>query len=1618
MTLFFYELLFISFFHAEKTFGNIACDYGNYINNNNCILCSVGNYCPDGLNMHPCKPGTYSSAKGSTQCEVCNEGYYSTEGSSVCSICVTETCSSCNNQNGNCLSCNPGSGFISNNKCEKCLPGYYSTGGTFSCSSCLPNYYSYLGSSSCIECDSYCLSCNKTNGNCLSCYKGSRLSEGRCLPCQAGTFQSGNSCYPCGGDNSFSLVNSTECTKCTNCTTCEKKTGKCTSCKEGHILTNGLCFICASGTFYNETGKFCQKCVIGSFSSEEGSLKCEECPSGSYSDNEGASLCTDCDDSCSEKQCNKDSGYCISCLAGSINNFKTCLICSGGTFANAETNTCDFCPAGTYSKDGSIVCVTCEENMYSLEKSDKCTHCNDKCKTCNKTNGKCVTCVSGYSLDISGICIICPIGTYSLDSQCIECDNGHYQNKEGQNICIPCNISCSSCGKTDGNCFDCKPGYGFINDKCLICEDKEYSEGGTSPCTPCPIVCENCIRESGVCTSCQPGYKEITNNGNKNCVSCSSNGNCFSCDSNENESQRKCVECLSGYYLDNNTCLTCSNISSCEDCSTIAKECYSCANNLITDGTLCVMCDVGKVKTNKKICSECYLVINNCQLCEYNNGNPKCTLCFSPYFIENGKCVLSYSNSTHFNYETKHKTINDDGCILQVNSSCFSCNKDNHLHEAKCKPKDNNCQKYSKATCEMCETNVITTNGNCLLNGECKYQLTQNENIICLICNNNTDCGLHDANCQYTQNEFCYLANPNYYTTFDKFGQTKSCENAQICRLENGKMVDFSCNEIFVLTSNFKCGSDSKCMIIKGSDCVECTKDTHMNNSICISNNIDCSIQNNNVCILCNNKITVEGKCISIESIQCKDFGDNICKTCKDNYYKGVETCLPKEGKYENCQFVDIVTESCFECTKPYLLVEKQCVTLSEENDTTNVNSSSKTTTEYDDNCVERSSKGCFRCSDGYYLINSSCQPCLAPCTFCSNETYCTKCNKYSYAANGKCFEINELLSVCEKMMSTYDGCVVCKSGYMRSSDGKKCEKCDISCKTCLNDGDCLVCNDTYYRTPNNITKYCSPQDELTNCLNKTTNGCTQCENGFALKDNLCRKCGDNCTTCDEYFDCSKCENDTILINNKCVHYSQISNCISSDDSVCSKCSDGYKLSSDKLECAKIFNYGLVIILPIVSAVAILFFIILLITIVLIIFNKKKEKTLTENICIFKMNRSNIIMTKIGDEILSNKQAISFGEQNEEIGIAVESRELICVGNGSKSHLKVQISTKTSANKYTIRTEPKIITLKSGFACEFEIFLTPLCTMHLVDEIVLVALDLTTGKQNTTSIKITAQTKNSTRLDYDEIIEEKKLGEGSFGIVYKGSYRGNTVAIKKMKQLSNEECELSEFDNEINMLDKFRSEYIVHFFGAVLIPNKICMVTEFAQYGSLADLIKNSNEEQIEMNVRIKMILDSAKGITYLHENGILHRDIKPDNILVFSFDLNERVIAKLTDFGSARNINLLMTNMTFTKGIGTPKYMAPEILKQEKYTKSSDVYSFAITMYEVFGWCDVYPKEIFKYPWKIADFVVIGKRVDKKESIPDNMFEIIRNCWKQNKNERIQIKEITNILERSFSNK
>ena len=126
----------------------------------------------------------------------------------------------------------------------------------------------------------------------------------------------------------------------------------------------------------------------------------------------------------------------------------------------------------------------------------------------------------------------------------------------------------------------------------------------------------------------------------------------------------------------------------------------------------------------------------------------------------------------------------------------------------------------------------------------------------------------------------------------------------------------------------------------------------------------------------------------------------------------------------------------------------------------------------------------------------------------------------------------------------------------------------------------------------------------------------------------------------------------------------------------------------------------------------------------------------------------------------------------------------------------------------------------------------------------------------------------------------------------------------------------------------------------------------------------------------------------------------------------NEIINSKLTDFGSSRNVNMLMTNMTFSKGIGTPIYMSPEALNKQHYKMPADIYSFSITMYETYILENPYSGEEFKFPWKIADFVMSGKRLEKPSEMRNGIYSLISECWKQEPKERLEITQIISKLQ------
>ena len=131
-------------------------------------------------------------------------------------------------------------------------------------------------------------------------------------------------------------------------------------------------------------------------------------------------------------------------------------------------------------------------------------------------------------------------------------------------------------------------------------------------------------------------------------------------------------------------------------------------------------------------------------------------------------------------------------------------------------------------------------------------------------------------------------------------------------------------------------------------------------------------------------------------------------------------------------------------------------------------------------------------------------------------------------------------------------------------------------------------------------------------------------------------------------------------------------------------------------------------------------------------------------------------------------------------------------------------------------------------------------------------------------------------------------------------------------------------------------------------------------------------------------------------------------------------VCGKLTDFGSARTINILRKNLTLTNEIGTPIYiMTSEILdtKLQHYSFPVDIYSFEMILYQCFLFNDLYnDKTQFKYPWAVTKFVAEGNRLPRLANIPNTTWELISTCWSQDIETRPNANELIETMENAFS--
>eukprot|EP01090_Pellita_catalonica_P019597 TRINITY_DN6725_c0_g1_i1.p1 TRINITY_DN6725_c0_g1~~TRINITY_DN6725_c0_g1_i1.p1 ORF type:complete len:298 (+),score=58.96 TRINITY_DN6725_c0_g1_i1:46-939(+) len=206
-------------------------------------------------------------------------------------------------------------------------------------------------------------------------------------------------------------------------------------------------------------------------------------------------------------------------------------------------------------------------------------------------------------------------------------------------------------------------------------------------------------------------------------------------------------------------------------------------------------------------------------------------------------------------------------------------------------------------------------------------------------------------------------------------------------------------------------------------------------------------------------------------------------------------------------------------------------------------------------------------------------------------------------------------------------------------------------------------------------------------------------------------------------------------------------------------------------------------------------------------------------------------------------------------------------------------------------------------------------------------------------------------IPFKDLVFGDKLGEGSFGAVYAGSYLKTPIAIKKLF-FTDDDFMLKYIAREMDLLTAVHHPNIVRLMGLSIDngPNDMYIIMEFIKGGSLRNKLKDTSIK-ISWSRKVDIALQVARAMTYLHSRNVIHRDLKSHNLLVA-----DGWKIKVCDFGLARQMQESeggeeVDPMGKIDGtiVGTDFWMSPEVALGNTYDKSCDLFSFAMVLFEIF---------------------------------------------------------------------
>ncbi|GMH77627.1 hypothetical protein TrLO_g10306 [Triparma laevis f. longispina] len=445
------------------------CAFGKYssIASINCTSCPSGKFITDDsvtAALHAdlaacidCDAGTFASEYGSSSCDICSFGKYSSIASINCTSCpsgkfITDdsVTAALHADLAACIDCEAGkmaNDPTTASNCDICTFGKYSSIASINCTSCPSGKFItddsvtatlHADLAACVDCDGGKSSTAPASSCPLICPPGTYAAGTPCTSCSAGKFNENEqqeSCINCGSGRYSVTVRSTIESDCRNC-----EPGKASA----EEVRGSPCEACPVGTAAPAPGLgSCPGCQAGTYSNNpDGAISCELCEVGKYIAASGSSSCDDC------------GAGTYNLIQGSI----TCDKCPAGQKMNIDGNGCDICPNGKFSNPGSTFCTDCNHtpgyvSLAGEEGAAACEYCGP----------------GFYADQTSQICKECEIDSYSVGGvdSCEVCPSGT-NNIKGSTSCSPCS-----------------PGEIIEDQTCQKCEKGKYATFGMTVCAPC-----------------------------------------------------------------------------------------------------------------------------------------------------------------------------------------------------------------------------------------------------------------------------------------------------------------------------------------------------------------------------------------------------------------------------------------------------------------------------------------------------------------------------------------------------------------------------------------------------------------------------------------------------------------------------------------------------------------------------------------------------------------------------------------------------------------------------------------------------------------------------------------------------------------------------------------------------------------------------------------------------------------------------------------------------------------------------------------------------------------------------------------------------------------------------